>query len=74
MIPTLASFWSCAVPALGTAPQHVVGFLAVAVVTLLGVASWVGISTERVDTIPFAALAVYPVLIVLYLLPSLYPQ
>jgi hypothetical protein len=50
----------------------IVGFLTVAVVTLLGVASWVGISTERVDTIPFAALVVYPVLIVVYLLPSLY--
>lgn len=50
----------------------IVGFLAVAVVVLLGVVSWVGISTERVESIPLAALVVYPVLAISCLIPSFY--
>ena len=46
------------------------GFVCVGFIALLAVASWVGISTERVEHVPIAALLVYPVLLVLYLVPS----
>jgi hypothetical protein len=50
----------------------IVGFVTAVLVALLGVASWVGISTNRVDAVPLAALIAYPLLIVLYLFPSYY--
>lgn len=46
------------------------GFISVGLIGLLAIASWVGIATEHVDRIPLAALLVYPVLLVLYFIPS----
>lgn len=46
------------------------GFLCVGLIALLAAASWVSISTERIEHVPLAALLIYPVLFVLYLVPS----
>jgi hypothetical protein len=42
----------------------------VGLIALLAVVSWVGISTDRVEQLPLAALLIYPVLFVLYFVPS----
>ena len=46
------------------------GFLCVGLIGVLAVASWVGTSRDRLAQGPFAALLLYPVLLVLYLIPS----
>ena len=47
------------------------GFICVALIGMLGVVSWVGRSTDRVAQVPLVALLVYPVLLAVYLIPSL---
>ena len=47
------------------------GLISSGLIGLLGVVSWIGISTDRVEHVPLATLFVYPVLVVLYLIPSL---
>ena len=50
-----------------------VGFFNVAFMGLLAVVSYVGIETQRVGReVPLAALLVYPLLMVLWLIPSFY--
>jgi hypothetical protein len=46
------------------------GFLCAALIGLLGAASLAGISTDRVEQGPVAAWFLYPVLLVLYVIPS----
>lgn len=48
------------------------GFICVGLMALLAGVSWVGIASDRVEQIPVAALLVYPVLLVLYFVPSFY--
>ena len=46
------------------------GFVCVGLIALLAAVSWVGISTDRVEQVPLTALLIYPVLFVLYFVPS----
>lgn len=48
------------------------GFLAVALFAVLGVVSFMGISSERVESIPHQALFVYPILMALSFVPAFY--
>ena len=48
------------------------GYLTAGLLTLLCVASWAGIASDRVERLPLQALIIYPLLIVISLVPALY--
>lgn len=50
----------------------IVGFVLVAVLGLLAVVSWMNLANERARGVPAEALMVYPVAMVLLLVPSVY--
>jgi hypothetical protein len=47
------------------------GFISVALIAVFGAVSWIGMSAERVEHAPLVALLIYPVMLVMYLIPSL---